>query len=166
MNCRKAERLLSTRLDSELSEKKSRRLDEHLRKCSECTERLAVFEVLSAEIKVAAAEPIQLEEKKALTEMWNEIRLHAEDRFPERKSGLKTGLLPIRLQEAAFAVTAVLAGLFIGAWFFYDGYGSPGLEIKDQTHVEVTETKQVGETELVAEAFENGLRNDLSGIFR
>lgn len=166
MNCRKAERFSNLRLDGELNEKRSRRLDDHLQKCTGCNHRFALLTALSAEMEIAAAERVELTEKSALDEMWNNISAKAEKHLEENKSNQKIGFSSNRFQETALAAAAVMAGLIIGAWFFYDGYGSPEREISDQTHVEGEKAVCGQEAELVAEAFENGSRNDFFGVFQ
>jgi len=145
MNCNKAERFMVRRVDGELSKSRSLRLDDHLRVCPECRRFSEQLQTLTARVRAAGEGGDDVADGSTMDRIWEGVRIDGVEAARELKAGevekrtrgrwKREGLWErererepvfLGLPDLALGAASLLAGLFIGSWFFFSAYGFPG----------------------------------------
>ncbi len=113
MKCRKAQKMISSSIDSSLNGRRAEALDQHLETCASCREVLKDFRAIS---RTAA----RLESPEPSDEVWARIKSglaepQAAKESRGRDRGLAWGIPGLRFVGAAFMVLALVAtGVIVG----------------------------------------------------
>ncbi len=137
MNCNKAERFIVARVDGELSESRSLRLDEHLRFCPECRRFSEQLQTLTARVRDVCEGVDEVADGATMDRIWEGVRIEAARELKAGEAGKRRRSrwkrlgrdderVFLGLPELGMGVVSLLAGLFIGSWCFFSAYGFPG----------------------------------------
>lgn len=142
MNCAEAKELLSDYYDAELSSDDRQRVETHLEHCSECSDELANFGVLSGMVqRLPNPAPSELGWQQLQEQLSGQSALQVAERVTQKKQASRSSWLGSRGLRPAIALAALLLVAF--GWFAVEmwmGHGNHNLRAADiQRYVETFE---------------------------